>query len=310
MDQGTPGKATTAMAQVREQFSWLPKVLLTVATVVLAWGWWALAFLPSARNPVTGDAVAWPPHLPVLLTQFELAVFGSLGAALVVVVVLRRAGLALLSVVLGYATAAWFTLHPTLPATVTPDPTEQKIMLVTVGLAAVLGLALGVVATRGPQRLGFLGLLGVGPVVGLVLTLLHLDGPGTWLARLLLAALLVLIAWRRWTGVLLWPVFFLWLWLLSLVQNTVRYGTETLRHPGGSNASVPTVLEAMRDFVPNAWSVLLANAWHLLWPALFLAAVVLAWRAAWPALKDRVGKLPLPARKPAAGKAGPAPEGD
>ena len=298
------------MAQVREQFSWLPKMLLAVAAVVLAWGWWALAFAPSTRSGVTGDAVLWPPHLPVLLTQFEPAVFGSLGAALVVIVVLRRAGLALLSVLLGYAAAVWFTLHPTLPAAATPDPTEQKIMFVTTGLAAVVGLALGVVATRGPQRLGFLGLLGVGPVVGLVLTLLHVDGPGIVLSRLLLAGLLVLLAWRRWTGVLLWPVFFLWLWLLSLAENTLRYGTETLRHPGGSRASVSTVLDAMRDFVPNAWSALLSNAWHSVWPALLLAAVVLAWRAAWPSLKQRLGTLPLPARKPAAGNAEPAPEGD
>ena len=298
------------MAQVREQFSWLPRVLLVAATLVLAWAWWALAFMSATRSPMTGGAVAWPPHLPVLLTRFSLAVFGPVGASIVVMVVLRRAGLALLSVALGYGVALWFTVARSQPALAVPDTTERKIMLVTVGLAAVLGLALGVVATRGPQRLGFIGVLALAPVMGLLGVVPGLEGAGTWLSRVLVAALLVLIAWRRWTGVLLWPLFLLWFWLVQVAGETLRYGTETLRHPGGHRVGVSTVLGATHDFLTTAGSVLASNAWGFRWPAILLAAGALAWRATWPGLKDRVGKLPLPARKPAAGRGEPAPEGD
>ena len=309
MTERTRGTAATVVGQVREQFSWLPRVLGVVAVLVLAWGWWALAFLASTRSSLTGNTDVWPPHLPVLLTQFSLAVFGSVGASIVVMVVLRRAGPALLSVLLGYGVALWFTLRVA-PGVVVADPTERKIMLVTVGLAAVLGLALGVVATRGPQRLGFIGVLALAPVTGLLVTLLQLGDGGTWLGRVLVAALLVLIAWRRWTGVLLWPLFVLWFWLVELAQQTLRYGAETLRHPGGHAVTRQLVLGAMTDFLRTAWSALASNAWDFLWPAMFLAAVVLVWRVVWPTLMDRAAKLPLPARKPAAGKGEPAPEGD
>lgn len=309
MTEGTKGTVATLAGQVREQFSWLPRVLVVAAVLVLAWGWWALAFLASTRSSLTGNTQVWPPHLPVLLTQLSLAVFGPVGASIVVMVVLRRAGRALFSVLLGYGVALWFTLRVA-PGGVAADPTERKIMLVTVGLAAILGLALGVVATRGPQRLGFVGVLALAPVTGLLVTLLHLGDAGTWLGRVLVAALLVLIAWRRWTGVLLWPLFVLWFWLVEVARQTLRYGAETLRHPGGHLVTRQMVLEAMTDFLRNAWSVLASNAWDFLWPAIFLAAVVLAWRAAWPGVMDRAATLPLPARKPAASKGEPAPEGD
>ena len=310
MTERTKGTAASALAQVREQFAWLPRVLVLAGVLVLAWGWWALAYLPSTRSVMTREAVLWPPRLPVLLTQFSPAVFGAVGASIVVVLLLRSAGRALLSVLVGYAVAVWFTVGSTLPAVVAADPTDRKIMLVTVGLAAVLGLALGVVASRGPQRLGFIGVLALGPVTALVTTLLHLDGAGTVLGRVLAAALLVLLAWRRWTGVLLWPLFVLWFWLLQLAQETLRYGTETIRHPHGHEVSVSAVLQTMRDFVPNAWLAIAAATWHFLWPAVLLAAVVLAWRAVWPSLKRHVGTLPLPARKAPGSQGEPAPEGD
>ncbi|MGZ6892319.1 MAG: hypothetical protein ACXVGM_20000 [Oryzihumus sp.] len=310
MTEGTKGTAATLVGQVREQFSWLPRVLLVAAVLVLAWGWWALAFLASTRSSLTGNTEVWPPHLPVLLAQFSLAVFGPVGASIVVMVVLRRAGLALLSVLLGYGAALWFTLRGAAPGLVAADPTERKIMLVTVGLAAILGLALGVVATRGPQRLGFVGVLALAPVTSLLVTLLHLGDAGTWLGRVLVAALLVLIAWRRWTGVLLWPLFVLWFWLVEVAQQALRYGTETLRHRGGHGVSLQMVLDAMTDFLRNAWEVLASNAWSFLWPAILLAAVALAWRRVWPGVMDRAAGLPLPARKPAPGQGEPASGGD
>ena len=310
MTDGTPKRGAAAMAQVREQFSWLPGVVLVLGTVGLAWVWWAVAF-PPVGTPQGGRASSWPPHLPVLLTQFALAVLGPIAASIVVMAALRRAGLALLSVALGYAVALWFTLHPTHAGLAAPDPTERKIMLVTAGLAAIVGLALGSVAIRGPQRLGFIGLLAASPLVVFLVTLLG-AGPGTgrWLLTLALAALLVLIAWRRWTGVLLWPVFFAWYWLLLLAENSLRYGTETLRHPGGHRASVSTVLAAMADFVPNAWSVLLSNAWSFFGPALLIASLVVAGRALLPTVVSRAGKLPVPPRRGAGRGGEPAPEGD
>lgn len=311
MTEGTKGTWGTLVAQVREQFSWLPGVLVALATVVLAWVWWAVGFLPG---PVPGaHPTNWPPRLPVLLTQFAAAVFGPVAASILVLAVLRRAGLALLSVLLGYGVALWFTLHPAqaYAGAAAADPTERKIMLVTAGLAAVLGLAIGAVALRGPQRLGFLGLLAAAPVAGFVATVLGAGQDGErWLLRLVLASLLVLIAWRRWTGVLLWPVFFAWYWVLLLAEDTLRYGTETLRHPGGHRAGVSTVTGAMHDFLTSAWSALLAGAWSLVWPALLIATLVVAGRAVLPVVLNGAGNLPAPPRRRARRDGEPAPEGD
>ena len=60
------------------------------------------------------------------------------------------------------------------------------------------------------QRFGLLGLLAVTPVVSLV-AVLFLDARAArgWLTRFALVVLLVMIAWHRWSGVLLWPAYFI-----------------------------------------------------------------------------------------------------
>jgi hypothetical protein len=93
-------------------------------------------------------------------------------------------------------------------------------------------------------------------------------------------ALLVMIAWRRWSGVLLWPVFFVLYWLLILAMSALENGAQVLRHRGGGT-SVGFVAEAMLGIVRSAWRVLLETSWDIFWPAAVIAAAVIAARYLW-----------------------------
>jgi hypothetical protein len=53
--------------------------------------------------------------------------------------------------------------------------------------------------------------------------------------------ILVMIAWRPWSGVLLWPIFFAFLWLLTLVMSAVGYVAQRLKPPAGDSASLGSV---------------------------------------------------------------------
>jgi len=298
MKARVPKRAAPAAKQIREQFAWLPNVLRVVAVPVLALLWWALAFLPWTHGAGARVVESWPPTLPVLFTDLGVAVFGSIGASLVVVALVRRGGLAFLSVLLGFGVSAWVTLTRAPGAlrywSAAPfyfSTTERNIMFAGCGVAALLGLALGAAAIRSLQAFGFLGLLAVSPVVSLY-TVLLLD-PGSdhlWLTRALLAALMVMIAWRRWTGMLVWPIFFALLWLLSLAMSAVEYGARTLHPPGGGHNSVGAVASAMLDFARSAWSVMLDTSWQLFWPAAVIAAIFIAallgWRFVWPRVRQ------------------------
>lgn len=205
-----PDWVAPAMAQIREQFAWLPKVLRLVAVPAMALLWWALAFLPwkDARLPSMFES--WPPTLPILFTDLGVTVFGPLGASLVVVALLRRGGLAFLSVLLGFVVSAWVTLtHGADTHGSVLNPTERQIMLAVCAVAALAGLAIGAAAIRSLQRFRFFGLLAVHPVASLsAAVLLGARADDRWLTRSALVALLVMIAWRRWSGVLVWPIFF------------------------------------------------------------------------------------------------------
>ena len=271
------------MAQIRHQFAWLPKVLRLVAVPAMALLWWALAFLPWTRAGLPSTVESWPPTLPLLFTDLVVAVFGPLGASLVVVALVRRAGLAFLSVLLGFVVSAWVALTRGAGSSgYAIDTTERLIMLAVCGVAALAGLAVGAVAIRSLQGFGFLGLLAVPPVASLAHIVVFGSGAeNRWLTRSALVALLVVIAWRRWTGVLMWPIFFVLFWLLNLAMSAVGYGAETLRHPGGSHGSVGTVAEAMLDYVRSAWRVLLETSWDVFWPAVVSAALVAAGVFGW-----------------------------
>ncbi len=117
MTARVPDWVAPAKAQIREQFTWLPKVLRLVAVPAMALLWWALAFLPwtCARLPSMVESwppmvESWPPTLPILFTDLVVAVFGPLGASLVVVALVRRGGLAFLSILLGFGVSARVTL--------------------------------------------------------------------------------------------------------------------------------------------------------------------------------------------------------
>ena len=68
----------------------MTKVLQLVGVPVMAMAWWALAFLQWKREGFRSTPESWLPTLPVLLGDLGVAVFGPLGASIVVVAVLRR----------------------------------------------------------------------------------------------------------------------------------------------------------------------------------------------------------------------------
>jgi len=123
------------------------------------------------------------------------------------------------------------------PAPFYVNATERTIMLVVCAVAAMVGLAIGAIAIGSLRRFGFLGLVAAFPVISLV-AMLFLDprADQRWLTRPVLVALLVLIAWRRCSGVLLWPVFFALYWLLGLAMTAVGSGAQILRHRGGGTS--------------------------------------------------------------------------
>ena len=76
---------------------------------------------------------------------------------------------------------------------------------------------MAVVAIRSLWGFGFLGLLVVLPVVSLISVFLSgAPEDDRWLSRLALVVLMMMIAWRRWFGVLAWPIFFVLFWLLNV----------------------------------------------------------------------------------------------
>ena len=155
-------------------------------------------------------------------------------------------------------------------------------MFVVSAVAALAALALGAVAIRSLQRFVFLALLAVLPVASLSAVVpLGSRADDRWLTRSTLAVLLVMIAWRRWSGVLVWPIFFALFWLLNLLMSAVAYGAQTLRHPGGSHASVGTIAEVMLDFVRSVWGDLLGTSWQNFWLAAVIAALAVAGRFVW-----------------------------
>ena len=125
---------------------------------------------------------SWPPTLPIQLTDLEVAVFGPLGAALVVVALLRRTGLAFLSILLGFLVSAFATLARGADTQGNIfNATERNLMFFVCAMAALAGLAIGTAAIRSLLAFGFLGLLAVFPVVSLVSLVLfshESDNPG------------------------------------------------------------------------------------------------------------------------------------
>jgi len=108
------------------------------------------------------------------------------------------------------------------------------------------------------------------------------------LIRPALAVLLVMIAWRRWSGVLGWQIFFVLFWLLNLAMSAVDYGAVNLRNRRGSQASVGSIGGTMLDFVRSAWRVFSQSSWRDFWPAALMAAVVVAGLWVWRRFR-RVG---------------------
>ena len=268
---------------IPEKYTWFSIAWRLVGVPAMALLWWAVAFLPWTRPPLTVNFQSWPPTLPVLFTDLEVAVFGPLGASLVVVALLRRAGLAFLSILLGLVVPALVTLtrgadtHGNVF-----NPTQRYVMLGVGAIAAFVGLAIGAAAIRSLKALGFFALLAVDPAVSLIAVLL-LDprADRSWLTRLALAVLLVLIAWRRWSGVLVWPIFFALFWLLNLVRSALGHGAQTLRHHVGGQDSTGVVTDAMASFISSAWRVALGTSWDIFWPAAVIAALVIAGQRVW-----------------------------
>jgi hypothetical protein len=282
-----------ARAQIREQVPWLPNAHRFLAVPATALLWWALAFLAWTRAVGSPSVDSWPPTLPTLFTDLVVAVFGAVGASLVVVALVRRGGLAFLSVLLGFVVSAGVTLkHGGGTQGYDLNTAELLIMLVVGAAASLAGLAIGTAAIRSLEGFGFLGLLAVSPVVSFVsVVLLSPLSDNRWLVRPALAVLLLMIAWRRWSGVLLWPIFFALFWLLNVAMSALGYGAQTLRHPGGSRATVGSVADAMLDFVRSAWRVFLGVSWDVFWPAAVVAALVVAGRIVWRRPR-RVGTSP------------------
>jgi len=255
-------------------------VLRLIGVPAMALLWWALAFLTWKR--AGPPAQIWTPTLPVLFTDLEVAIFGSIGASLVVVALLRRVRLAFLSILVGYMVAALLTLSQgTSTYGNVLNATEHQMMLVLCAIAACAGLAIGVLAIRSLRLFGFLGLLAVGPVASLIAVLFLDPGAHPWLTRSALVVLLVMIAWRAWPSVLLWPIFFALLWLLTLVMSAVEYLALTLRPPADNNASLRSVAQTMLDYVQSAWRTPLGISWDLFWPAAIIAALLIAFLYLW-----------------------------
>ena len=283
MSPRVPAWAGPGRSQVPEPFTWISLVLRVVGVPAMAALWWALAFLPWKAAGLPSLSQSWPPTVPVLFTDLGVAVFGPVGASLVVAALIRPRALAFLSVLLGFGVSAVVTLIREADTFgVVLNTFERVLMLFVCAMAALAGLGIGALAVASLQRFGFLGLLAVSPVASLLAVLL-LDSRSDprWLTRSALVVLLVMIAWRRWSAVVLWPIFFVLFWLLQIVMPAVGTGAQTLRHPGGSSATMGTVVSAMLDFVRSAWSVLLEISWQAFWPAAVIAALVVAAQFAW-----------------------------
>ena len=290
MNDRVPAWAAPGRASTPEPMTWLSMVLRVAGVPAMACLWWALAFLPSSAGSAP-MVDSWPPTLPIQLTDLEVAVFGPLGAALVVVALLRRTGLAFLSILLGFLVSAFATLARGADTQGSIfNATERNLMFFVCAMAALAGLAIGTAAIRSLLAFGFLGLLAVFPVVSLVsLVLFSHESDNPWLVRPALAVLLVMIAWRRWSGALVWPVFFALFWLLNLAMAAVGYGAHHLRYPDGSQAALGSVVDAMPDFVRSAWSDFLGTRWADFWPAAIMAALFVAGQWAWRRFDGAVG---------------------
>lgn len=283
MSPRVPVWAGPGRSQVPEPFTWISLVLRVVGVPAMAALWWALAFLPWKEAGLPSLSRVLPPTVPLLFTDLEVAVFGPIGASLVVAALFRQRALAFLSVLLGFGIPTVVTLIRGAETFGNVLNTfERVLMLVICALSALAGLAIGAVAITSLQRFGFLGLLAVTPVVSLLaVLLLDARADSRWLTRSALVVLLVMISWRRSSAVVLWPIFFVLFWLLHLVMSAVGYGAQTLRHPGGGGATTGTLAAAMVDFARSAWSELLEISWQIFWPAAVIAALVVAAQLLW-----------------------------
>jgi hypothetical protein len=275
---------------MRERVPWLPRAVLVAAVPAMALLWWALAVsarFPAIldRNSITGQM---GPPLPVMLGDLGVAVFGPLAASLVVVGLLRRRVLALLCVILGLAVSTWLTMAKGVsfagdgsPVYGSGNPLEHTIMVLLIAVSALAGVGIGAVAIGSLRRFGFFGLVAVSPVV-LLLTALFLEPRSAhpWLTRSVLVVLLLMMGWRRWSGALLWPAFFVLFWLLALASTAVDSGAVMLRARGGG-ITVGSVADAMLGTARSAWRILLTYSWDIFWPAAVVAAVVIGSRYLW-----------------------------
>jgi hypothetical protein len=315
MNLRRPSWAEPGRVRIPAPPTWLSTTLYVLAVPALALLWWALAFLPwqSAGLPSIfesyGATGGSRPTLPTSLGDLGVAVFAPVGASLVVVGLLRRWGLALLSVGLGVVVSTAVMLSRGggpfgywSPAPFYVNSTERTIMLVLIAISALAGVGIGVVAIGSLRRFGLLGLLAVFPVVSLV-TALFRDSRTAhpWLTRSLLVVLLVMLAWSRWSGAALWPLFFVLFWLLTLAMAAVDNGAQTLRNRGGGT-TVVAVADAMLGVARSAWRVLLGLSWDIFWPAAVIAALVVAGRIVWRRA-GRLGVSPVTPDAPEVGSA-------
>ena len=190
-------------------YTWISTAVLLVAVPAVAFLWWALAFLPWMRARVPLRSAPWPPTLPAVFTDLDVAVFGPLGASLIVVALLRRTELAFLSILIGFGVSGWVTLGRGADINGSVFNTSERYVMLTVcAVAAFIGLAIGVAAIRSLKAFGFLGLLAAMPVAALVGVLLLRPGADErWLIRSALVLLLLMIAKSHWVDLRLWPIF-------------------------------------------------------------------------------------------------------
>ena len=269
-------------------YTWISTAVLLVAVPAVAFLWWALAFLPWMRARVPLRSAPWPPTLPAVFTDLDVAVFGPLGASLIVVALLRRTELAVLSILIGFGVSGWVTLGRGADINGTVFNTSERYVMLTVcAVAAFIGLAIGVAAIRSLKAFGFLGLLAAMPVAALVGVLLLRPGADErWLIRSALVLLLLMIAKSHWVDLRLWPIFFVLFWLLNLLGSALGSSADTLRKPGSAQSTVGNVADAMVDFIRSAWSVVLSESWRIFWPAAVVAVVLLACNYAWGRLRQ------------------------
>lgn len=283
MPDRVPIWARPAKGPVTEPFTWLSFVLRAVGLPAMAVLWWALAFLAWDDAGLASMSKIWPPTLPVLFTDLDVAVFGSLGASLVVVALLGQRTLSVGAVLLGFLVSLVLTLtRGTDVQGAFRATSERQSMLIVCAVATLAGLVIGDVAIGSLRRFGFVGLLAVPPVVSLVAVLFF--GPGAdhrWVTRSALVVLLVMIAWLRWSDVLFWPAFFALLWFLTLTMSALESAAGTLGRTGGGNLSLLSVNRAMLDFAGSSWRTVLGTSWDLFWPAAVIAAVVVAALYVW-----------------------------